>query len=167
MSHAATLLTLGRVARRARRVSVFRCRGYQSLLPNPARCFHAPQAQFNKLMDSGEKLGRNLDQETVMRDAFALFDRDGDGKISRKDMVRRSKKYLSCPVKFKSARLPYRACRIDENGIELWPLSGEILGAAFALISCGNGTCTSGSFLAVSRKGAGTRSRKDRWWSPP
>lgn len=46
------------------------------------------QAQFSKLMADGEKLGRQQDPEAQLRDAFNLFDKDGDGKISKKEMVR-------------------------------------------------------------------------------
>eukprot|EP00962_Isochrysis_galbana_P041763 scaffold15405_cov119-Isochrysis_galbana.AAC.8 len=46
------------------------------------------QAQFAKLMADGEKLGRQQDPEMQLRDAFNLFDKDGDGKISKKEMVK-------------------------------------------------------------------------------
>jgi Ca2+-binding EF-hand superfamily protein len=39
-------------------------------------------------MADGEKLGRQQDPEAQLRDAFNLFDKDGDGKISKKEMVR-------------------------------------------------------------------------------
>mmetsp|Transcript_19576 Transcript_19576/g.53767 ORF Transcript_19576/g.53767 Transcript_19576/m.53767 type:complete len:116 (-) Transcript_19576:961-1308(-) len=45
------------------------------------------QMQFSKLMADGEKLGRSMDLDAQLRHAFNIFDQDGDGKISRKEMV--------------------------------------------------------------------------------
>jgi len=39
-------------------------------------------------MADGEKLGRQQDPEMQLRDAFNHFDKDGDGKISKKEMVK-------------------------------------------------------------------------------
>jgi len=43
---------------------------------------------FCRLMGAGIKQSRDVDPEDEMRDAFKLFDHDGDGQISPKDMVK-------------------------------------------------------------------------------
>ena len=43
---------------------------------------------FSRLMGAGIKMSRDNDPEDEIHDAFKLFDHDGDGQISPKDMVR-------------------------------------------------------------------------------
>ena len=45
-------------------------------------------SQFCRLMGVGVKQQRDYDPEDEIRDAFRLFDVDGDGQVSPKDMVR-------------------------------------------------------------------------------